>query len=259
VAKRWQRILEGGKNCDMIYTAFLMGLIGSLHCIGMCGPIAMMLPADKSKQSRFIVGRILYNFGRIVTYSILGLTIGLIGEQISFLIPQKILSIFIGFLIIFIFIIPPKWQNRLSILPRINKFNNFIKSLLSVFYKKYSFISQFTFGLLNGLLPCGMVYAALSGAFLMNHAWQSMLFMTLFGIGTLPMMLSFSFFWNVVRKFFSFQPKIIFTFSYIILAILLIFRGINLPSKGIDNQQHRIPVCGENYNHNRVKMGGSKL
>ncbi len=228
----------------MIYTAFIMGLIGSLHCIGMCGPIAMLLPADKSKRSRFIIGRVLYNFGRIVTYSLLGLAIGLVGEQISFIIPQKFLSIFIGFLILFIFIIPSKWKSRLSLFPVISKFNNFIKSSLSSIYKKYSLVSQFTFGLLNGLLPCGMVYAALSGAFLMSHAWQSMLFMTLFGIGTLPMMLSFSFMGNVVRKFFKFQPKTLFTFSYIILAFWLIFRGINLPSNDLKNlHSHSIPIC----------------
>ena len=229
----------------MIYTAFIMGLIGSLHCMGMCGPISMLLPSDPAKRNRYLIGRLIYNGGRIVTYTILGFLVGIIGEEISGFTSQKYLSIIIGVVILLVFIIPQKWISKLSLLPHVNRFNNLVKSSLSIYYKKYSLLSQFTFGLLNGLLPCGMVYAALSGAFLMNHLWQSMLFMTLFGLGTLPMMLSFSFLGSMVRKLFTFKPKLIYTVSYLVLAIWLIFRGITLPSKSLEHtpEKHTIPVC----------------
>ena len=84
----------------MFYSAFIMGFIGSLHCVGMCGPIAMMLPADNSKRGKFIMGRVLYNGGRILTYAFLGLLVGFIGESTIYFISQKSLSILLGVLIL---------------------------------------------------------------------------------------------------------------------------------------------------------------
>jgi sulfite exporter TauE/SafE len=228
----------------MLYSAFMIGLAGSLHCMGMCGPISMLLPGDKSKRGRYILGRIVYNSGRIFTYSLLGLLIGLVGEQIALFTSQKVLFIIVGSLILLAFILPARWRKSLDVLPYVSRLNNVIKSSLSIFYKKHSLFAQLVFGVLNGLLPCGLVYAALSGAFLMSEAWESLLFMTLFGLGTLPMMLGFAFLGNSIRKLISFRPKVIYTFSYIILAIWLIFKGINLPANSFDTKDgHDIPVC----------------
>lgn len=228
----------------MLYSAFMIGLAGSLHCMGMCGPISMLLPGDKSKRGRYILGRVVYNLGRISTYSLLGLLVGLAGEQIALFTSQKVLFIIVGSLILIAFILPARWRQSLDVLPYVSRLNNFIKSSLSVFYKKHSLFAQLVFGMLNGLLPCGLVYAALSGAFLMSEAWESVLFMALFGLGTLPMMLGFAFLGNSIRKMISFKPKVIYTFSYIILAIWLIFKGVNLPSHQFsEHDANGIPVC----------------
>lgn len=228
----------------MLYSALILGLAGSLHCMGMCGPISMLLPGDKSKRSRYMVGRLIYNLGRIFTYSILGLLVGLVGEQIALFTSQKVLFIIVGSLILLAFILPKRWLKSLDVLPFVSRINNFIKSSLSIFYKKHTLFAQLVFGVLNGLLPCGLVYAALSGAFLMSEAWESVLFMALFGMGTLPMMLGFAFLGNRLRKLISFKPKVVYTCSYIILAIWLIFKGVNLP---INNFAHHdangITVC----------------
>ena len=228
----------------MLYSALILGLAGSLHCMGMCGPISMLLPGDKSKRGRYILGRLIYNLGRIFTYSILGLLIGLVGEQIALFTSQKVLFLIVGSILLLAFILPARWRQSLDALPYISRFTGLIKSSLSVFYKKHSLFAQLVFGILNGLLPCGLVYAALSGAFLMSEAWESALFMALFGLGTLPMMLGFAFLGNSLRQLVSFKPKVVYTFSYIILAIWLIFKGVNLPaSQFSDHDANGITVC----------------
>ncbi|HEY1056586.1 MAG TPA: sulfite exporter TauE/SafE family protein [Emticicia sp.] len=228
----------------MLYSAFMIGLAGSLHCMGMCGPISMLLPGDKSKRGRYILGRLIYNLGRIFTYSILGLLIGLVGEQIALFTSQKALFIIVGSLILLAFILPARWLKSLDVLPYVSRLSNFIKSTLSVFYKKHTLFAQLVFGVLNGLLPCGLVYAALSGAFLMSEAWESVLFMALFGLGTLPMMLGFAFLGNNLRKLIHFKPKVVYTCSYIILAIWLIFKGVNLPANNFAHHDaNGITVC----------------
>jgi sulfite exporter TauE/SafE len=114
-----------------------MGFIGSLHCIGMCGPIAMMLPADTSKHWKFIVGRVLYNSGRIMTYAILGLSVGFIGESTTYFVSQKSLSIFLGVLILIGVFLPKTWKHKLSLNNYIFGFTNFIKGTLSKLFKKH--------------------------------------------------------------------------------------------------------------------------
>jgi sulfite exporter TauE/SafE len=223
-----------------------MGFIGSLHCVGMCGPIAMMLPADTSKRWKFIVGRLLYNGGRILTYGFLGLFVGFIGESTSYFISQKSLSILLGILILVGVFLPKNLQNKISFNPQIFRFTNIIKSSLSALFKKHSLITQFSFGLLNGFLPCGLVYAALSGAFLTEHISEGMVFMMLFGLGTLPMMLGISLGATWLRKTFSMKlPKLI-PVTYSVIAIWLIIRGLYASFPYIIKQNidlSNIPFC----------------
>jgi sulfite exporter TauE/SafE len=103
----------------------------------MCGPIAMMLPADTSKHWKFIVGRVLYNSGRIMTYAILGLSVGFIGESTTYFVSQKSLSIFLGVLILIGVFLPKTWKHKLSLNNYIFGFTNFIKGTLSKLFKKH--------------------------------------------------------------------------------------------------------------------------
>ena len=230
----------------MFYSAFILGFIGSLHCVGMCGPIAMMLPVGISKRWKFIIGRLLYNAGRILTYGFIGLFVGFIGESTSYFISQKSLSIFLGILILVGVFLPKSWHNKISFNPQIFRFTNLIKASLSALFKKYSLASQFSFGILNGFLPCGLVYAALSGAFLTERIIDGMVFMLLFGIGTLPMMLGISLGATWLRKIFTTKlPKLI-PVTYSILAIWLIVRGFNAAYPHIIKQNidlSIIPFC----------------
>ena len=72
---------------QIISMAFVMGLIGSFHCLGMCGPIAMALPMGHRNNSGRLLGGVIYNLGRVFTYSFLGLILGMAGD---FLISPKI-------------------------------------------------------------------------------------------------------------------------------------------------------------------------
>ena len=223
-----------------------MGFIGSLHCIGMCGPIAMMLPAETSKRWKFVIGRVLYNSGRILTYAIFGLLVGFIGESTTYFVSQKTLSIFLGALILIGVFLPKTWKNKLSLNNYVFGYTNLVKGSLSKLFKKHSLTTQFSFGVLNGFLPCGLVYAALSGAFLTEALTDGMIFMVLFGVGTLPMMLGVSLGATWLRKTFGAKlPKLI-PITYSFIGFWLIFRGLIISFPHIINHNidlSNIPFC----------------
>ena len=104
-----------------ILAAFFIGLVGSLHCIGMCGPIAIALPVPDSNNLSFLTGRILYNLGRVVTYSFLGAVLGLVGGKIALAGAQQVVSIVLGVLIIIAVLLPQKYKNYFAQHPAIQK------------------------------------------------------------------------------------------------------------------------------------------
>ena len=90
-----------------------LGFLGSLHCIGMCGPIALALPSQSKSKLSFYSGRLLYNLGRVITYSIMGLIIGLIGQKINLAGYQQIISVILGIAILIAVLLPSRFKNYL--------------------------------------------------------------------------------------------------------------------------------------------------
>src|SRR5690606_26957427 len=84
----------------MLWTAFLLGFLGSFHCVGMCGPIALAVSGHKA--SRYVYHKVLYNLGRSVTYALLGLIVGSLGFSLSLAGAQQWFSIAMGVLILVI-------------------------------------------------------------------------------------------------------------------------------------------------------------
>lgn len=209
----------------MIWTAFFMGLVGSLHCAGMCGPLTLLLPSDQ-RTSRFISGRVLYNLGRIGTYAILGLLVGLIGQESTLFLSKSVLSIGMGLIILLFLFVPEKWLNGFRIYQFLARYTNKLKAGFKRNFSKHFYSGQLVFGFLNGLLPCGLVYAALAGAFIQLEVLQGAAFMALFGLGTLPMMLSISLGSGWLKQHFSGQIKKVIPLTYALLAVWLIYRGI---------------------------------
>jgi len=212
----------------MLITAFFFGLISSFHCIGMCGPIAMMLPVDRNSQAKKTSQIITYHLGRLSAYAAIGLVFGLLGKGLFLAGIQQKLSIFIGIAMITIILIPEKVFAKYNFSKPVFKLISKIKTTLGSQFKNKSYKSLFTIGLLNGFLPCGMVYVALFGAIAMQNESLGVLYMVLFGLGTVPMMSSVvylnSFLTIPVRnKIQKFIPYVA-----VIIGILFIFRGLGL-------------------------------
>ena len=174
----------------MLYSAFLFGLISSLHCIGMCGPIAMMLPVDRNNPAKKVTQILIYHLGRITAYATIGFVFGLLGKSFYLAGIQQQLSIFIGIMMILIVLIPQKLFSKYNFSKPIFKIISNIKTALGNQFKNKSYKSLFTIGLLNGFLPCGMVYVALFGAIAMQSPVYGSFYMILFGLGTIPLMSS---------------------------------------------------------------------
>ena len=230
----------------IILAAFAMGFLGSFHCVGMCGPLALSLPlSDNSIWSKFS-GGLLYNAGRIVTYSLFGLVFGIIGKSVALFGFQQWLSVILGVLII-VFVILPKRVAFFNNNNVVIKFLGKLRFALGKLFSKRNYSSLFSIGLLNGLLPCGLVYMAAAGAVATGNILNSVFFMAFFGLGTLPMMWSIAFFGNYVGV--GIRQKIRRAYPYMItlMACLLILRGMGLGipyvSPKVDNEKKIIHSC----------------
>ena len=212
----------------MLFTAFIFGLISSFHCIGMCGPIAMMLPVDRNNQAKKVTQIITYHLGRLFAYSTIGFIFGMLGKGFLLAGMQQKMSIFIGIAMILIILIPEKVVANYNFSKPIFKVISKIKTTLGSQFKNKSYKSLFTIGLLNGFLPCGMVYVALFGAIAMQSPTLGILYMVLFGLGTVPMMSSIVY----LNSFLTIpiRNKIQKTIPYVavFLGIVFILRGLGL-------------------------------
>lgn len=212
----------------MLYTAFIFGLISSLHCIGMCGPIAMMLPVDRNNPAKKATQIITYHLGRLSTYGTIGLLFGLLGKGFFLAGIQQQLSVFIGVIMILIILIPEKIFAKYNFSKPVFRIISKIKQSLGSHFKNKSYKSLFIIGLLNGFLPCGMVYVALFGAIAMQSASFGVLYMMLFGLGTVPLMSSVvyinSFLTVAVRN--KIQKAI--PYVGVVIGVLFILRGLGL-------------------------------
>lgn len=242
----------------MLYylTAITIGLMGSLHCIGMCGPIALAVPLNnKGKGYRFL-GSFNYLFGKALTYSLLGLFSGALAKMITLTGFQRYISLITGILILVVFIIQKVDKGYLG-LERLNyQWVYQLKQQFNKFLQEKNLVSAFLIGSINGVLPCGLVYLALAGAVGAGGWWQSMLYMFLFGIATMPLMFVLMIFKNKLSlSFRGLFQKSIPTFT-VILAILLIVRGLNLgipyfsPKVKTEQEKTSIECCSKPITRN---------
>jgi uncharacterized protein len=211
-----------------IYAAFLVGLVGSLHCIGMCGPIAIALPVPDSNNLSFFTGRILYNLGRVVTYAFLGAVLGLVGSKIALAGAQQVVSIVLGIVIIIAVLLPQKYKNFFAQHPVIQKLAHPLKSNIGVLFSKGTFSAMFLIGILNGFLPCGLVYVALAGAIASGDAISGVAVMILFGFGTVPAMFGASVFGKFINIGIRTKIRKAVPVLAILLGVIFILRGMNL-------------------------------
>lgn len=206
--------------------ALALGFFGSLHCIGMCGPILLALPTTKSNRSQFFL-KLVYHSSRSIGYGILGFLFGIFGSSVSLLGIQRWVSITSGILILVALITPIFWT---SIEARLYQ-STFIKKIqlqITKQFKHETFASHLRMGLLNSFLPCGFVYIALVGSINQHSILDSALYMVAFGFGTIPLMLTYTLFSQQIKRIrFLKSPKIKATLTTLV-AILFILRGLEL-------------------------------
>ena len=212
----------------MLYTAFLLGLLGAFHCVGMCGPIALILPISKTNSKQKIVQVLLYHIGRITTYSLLGLVFGLVGKGLQLAGLHQQISIAIGILMI-AFVLFPRIIKLISFKASpVTLFFTQLKIQMGLYLKKDSYYALFLIGVFNGFLPCGMIYMALVGAIAMPSLLQSVFYMTLFGLGTIPLLSVVIYIKDAFSTNFRSKIQKTIPIVVVIIGLLFILRGLGL-------------------------------
>lgn len=207
-----------------LWTAFMVGFAGSLHCAGMCGPIVLAMPAVGNTTLTQVTGRVAYNGGRMVTYGMLGLLFGLFGQMLGMAGLQRWVSVGAGALILLGLFAWPFRGSGVFAAQLVGK----LKSALGRLLHRRTVGSQFLFGGLNGLLPCGLVYAACMGAVATGGLLSGLEYMLVFGLGTVPMMLGLGLAGRTVQARLQGRFQMVIPVCLGVMGVLLILRGLAL-------------------------------
>lgn len=211
-----------------LWTAFIIGLVGSLHCIGMCGPIALAIPYQASTKTRTVGNILLYNTGRIITYGLIGVMPAIFGLALSLSGIQKYMSIILGLFLIIAALFSIPLDQRTTAIPGVNKVYLWVANKMKSFISKKNKSAFFITGLLNGLLPCGMVYMAVMGAITQTNMTNAFLYMLLFGLGTVPLMLLMGLSGQFINLTWRRKLQRIIPVFMIGIGILMMMRGITI-------------------------------
>ena len=212
----------------MLTTAFALGLLGSLHCVGMCGPIAFMLPVDRSNSFKKVTQIAIYHIGRLLAYSLIGLVFGIVGKSLYIFGLQQQLSIIIGIVMIVLVLIPYKTIGKYNLSRPLQRLISKVKSSLGSALKKKTSDTFLTIGFLNGFLPCGLVYMAVFGAVGTGSLAQGSLYMVLFGLGTIPLMTTAIYIGKFLNSSVKQRIQKAIPIFVVVIGVLFILRGLGL-------------------------------
>ncbi len=235
----------------MLFSAVILGLLGSFHCIGMCGPIAFVLPVDRTHKYKRAFQTMLYHIGRLLAYSGIGLLFGLLGKGLYLAGFQQRLSILLGIIMILLVLIPMHVFNKYNFSKPIYRTIGKVKTILGLYLRQKSNKSIFLIGFFNGLLPCGMVYMALVGAMATTQYYSGAFYMFLFGLGTIPMMTIAIFAKNIFSLNIRAKIQKAIPVFVIVIGLLFILRGMGLgipyiSPKDVNLEIHNTPIeCKE--------------
>jgi sulfite exporter TauE/SafE len=210
----------------IVIAGFSIGLLGSFHCVGMCGPLALSLPVQGFSNWYKSIAITFYNLGRSVSYTLMGLLFGILGQSLSLFKLQQYLSIAAGIFILAVLLFNHFGKSGSSALIT---YSANIKSKLSKLLKSDKTIASYlSIGIVNGFLPCGLVYIAIATAVATGNILESGLLMFAFGIGTIPLMALTMVFGKYVPMHFRHRLNKLTPYLIAGVAILLILRGSNL-------------------------------
>jgi sulfite exporter TauE/SafE len=213
---------------QVITAGATLGMISSFHCAGMCGPIALALPVQALPNVAKKAAIFLYHSGRICTYTLLGLLFGLLGRHFYLAGFQKALSITAGILIL-LFICMSFLRSRVGPTRIGVSFFNAVQKMIYSLWNKQGLSKFLAIGILNGFLPCGMVYFALAGALSFGTLAGGLYFMVGFGLGTLPLILLVQYFgMRYLSIAIRNNMKKAVPVFVVVMGVVLILRGLNL-------------------------------
>jgi sulfite exporter TauE/SafE len=181
------------------------------------------------------VGRGLYNFGRIVTYALMGAAFGMLGQGVVLAGLQRWISLALGAAILIGVFVSPRFANRVPVTRAVN----WLKATLGKLLQRRALPALFGIGLLNGLLPCGLVYVACAGAIAMGNVLSGMQYMVAFGLGTLPLMLAIALVGTKLQFALRLKVQRLIPASLAIVGLLLMLRGMAL---GIPYLSPKLPA-----------------
>lgn len=210
----------------MYWTALFLGFVGSLHCVVMCGPIALAMSGQQT-LSKFLLSRLLYNLGRITTYATIGLLFGLLGELILLGSYQQVFSVALGLLMIALAILLGS-GNQSTVVRPMYQLTQKLKSGMVGWLKTTTLSGSFLLGMLNGFLPCGLVYAAVAGALATADLVNGLGYMVVFGLGTFPAMFVMALSGRALKGLSYTTLNKISTVFVLVLGGLLVIRGLDL-------------------------------
>src|SRR5690606_9776845 len=207
----------------VISAAFLIGLTGSLHCIAMCGPLAMTVPQSRNRW----VSILLYNVSRLAVYSLLGFIFGSLGSRIGFLESGQRVSVVLGIVILLIFVVPAVFPGLI--------FSKLTAAITRCYGRMARPVMQYrgvgapvALGAINGLLPCGLIYISLAGAVSSGSGLNGALLLAVIGAGTLPAMFSMMALRRIFKSWMQKGSRLALPLIAGMLAVSLIGRGLNL-------------------------------
>ena len=212
----------------VLISALLLGLMGSFHCAGMCGPIAIALPLHGNRLPQKIYGGVLYNLGRTLTYGVMGAVFGLLGQGVKMIGFQQKVSIIMGAIMIISVFFPSLFKNQYNANKSWISWVGKLKSAIAGMFAIRSFSSLFFIGLANGLLPCGLVYIAIAGAIGTGEVVYGSMYMIMFGLGTIPMMLSIAIAGNVLSVAIRKKINRLIPALVVVVGVFFILRGLSL-------------------------------
>ncbi|MBP6237789.1 MAG: sulfite exporter TauE/SafE family protein [Saprospiraceae bacterium] len=211
----------------MYWIAFTLGFFGSLHCIGMCGPLALAVQSSKKVQgSAAFFSSLQYNTGRTIGYVSLGLLFGILGSAASFGGVQRGVSILLGVVMVLFFLFSINPDHLISKVPAINRFYTSISQKLFGLLRKSERVPSLYLGTINGFLPCGLVYIAIAGAISLSNIWGSIGFMLFFGLGTFPAMIGVTLGHQAVSQKLRMSLKRLYPIITLVMGAYLIYRGL---------------------------------
>ncbi len=207
---------------------FTLGAAGSLHCVGMCGPLSLALPTYYLSKTKKFISLLVYQFGRIITYSIIGFVFGLAGRRIYIAGYQQWFSIGMGMLVLTLALLY-FIQKKTIHLSFLNRFYHSVQGMIIRLLRSSTGILGFLLmGMANGLLPCGMVYIALAATLSFPQIIQSVAFMALFGAGTLPAMMLVGYAGQLIKPGVRQSLQKAVPLFIALMGAVLILRGLNL-------------------------------